>query len=85
MPTLIDITGKVFGYLTVLDRHGFNASKHIIWRCKCVCGNEVSAQGSNLVGGKTKSCGCRKGEMQERRDTVKKGFWTGRIHDRRDT
>lgn len=50
-----DLTGKQFGYLTVVSfftRHGNNS----IWKCKCVCGNEITAYAGNLTTGKTISC-----------------------------
>lgn len=54
---LIDLTGKRFGRLIVLNR---DANKGIqpTWRCICDCGNEVVVQGCNLRDGATRSCGC---------------------------
>ncbi len=54
-----DLTGQRFGRLTVLeptedrDRNG-----SVIWRCKCDCGQTVTAVSSQLTKGYKKSCGC---------------------------
>lgn len=55
--TYIDITGRKFGKLSVIERCG---TKHgqIVWLCKCDCGNEKIVSGHNLRSGRTKSCGC---------------------------
>lgn len=55
---LIDLRGKRFGKL-VVDRIG-NTNKHNQrpWICKCDCGKETEAFGSNLRRGHNKSCGC---------------------------
>lgn len=54
-PPREDLTGRVFGRLTVIesvkDRPGY-------WRCKCECGNETDVKYDYLVYGHTKSCGC---------------------------
>lgn len=56
----IDLTGKKFGYLTVIEKAGRKNGKKIHWRCVCDCGNECVVSGSNLKCGNTKSCGCEK-------------------------
>lgn len=62
MPPLIDLTGKVFGQLTVIGRdHETQKMKKEtkpIWKCQCTCGNIVSVLGKSLRDGKTISCGC---------------------------
>ncbi|OPY84201.1 MAG: hypothetical protein A4E65_00339 [Syntrophorhabdus sp. PtaU1.Bin153] len=60
MEIRIDLTGKVFGHLTVLGFHEKkNGSQY--WLCKCDCGKTVIIQRSNMTSGTTKSCGCMKG------------------------
>ena len=59
--SLIDLTGKQFGLLTVLGRDESKPKGHqkrVYWICKCECGNKVSVQGTRLKDGHTKSCGC---------------------------
>ena len=54
-----DISGKRFGKLVALypvDKRNRNETVH--WLCKCDCGNETIADGSQLRNGNRKSCGC---------------------------
>ena len=57
------LLGLTFGYLRVVSREGSNSRKKSLWRCKCVCGNEIIKVGVDLVSGNTKSCGCMKANM----------------------
>lgn len=54
---LIDLTGKRFGRLLVIERC-FSKSKDIYWFCRCDCGNTLDVSGISLREGRTKSCGC---------------------------
>ena len=54
----IDITGKRFGRLTVLEPVKRSNYAGILWRCVCDCGNETITTGSKLRSGHTQSCGC---------------------------
>ena len=62
MPPLIDLTGRVFGQLTVIGRdyetQKLKKESKPIWKCQCSCGNIVSVLGKSLRDGKTISCGC---------------------------
>lgn len=63
MSKLIDLTGKQFTRLTVLERAGTYVSptdlkKTPTWRCRCECGTECVVLGPNLTRGLTRSCGC---------------------------
>jgi hypothetical protein len=57
-----DLTGQVFGRLTVIERgpnhRKPNGDLRVIWRCQCVCGNQSSVQANALQQGLTRSCGC---------------------------
>ncbi len=53
-----DLTGKVFGRLTVLDFVGRNSHGAYLWICYCECGNTIEAIGSDLKDRK-KHCGCQ--------------------------
>lgn len=55
----IDLTGKVFGRLTVIERAGA-CHFGIMWKCNCTCGKSVDVVSANLNRGNTKSCGCLK-------------------------
>lgn len=56
--TAVDLTGKVFEYLTVIKRQGSDSRGEAKWLCKCECGKETIVLGSNLRTGHTQSCGC---------------------------
>ena len=62
----VDITGQVFGYLTVieLDKTPRKTTRKY-WICKCKCGNIVSVPGSRLRNGEIVSCGCKKREFKD--------------------
>jgi len=54
----VDLTGKRFGRLIILDRPHINKNGSNFWYCKCDCGNEKLVSTSNLNRGNSKSCGC---------------------------
>lgn len=59
-----DLTGKVFGKLTVIERspvkklYGKAKYSDTFWICKCSCGNDTIVAMGPLTTGKTRSCGC---------------------------
>lgn len=53
-----NIKGQKFNKLTVIEFSHLSKSRHAIWKCKCDCGNETTAQSRLLVNGTKKSCGC---------------------------
>lgn len=56
---VIDLVGKRFGYLTVLERGHTDINRNIYWKCQCDCGTIKEISGNNLRGEKIKSCGCQ--------------------------
>lgn len=57
-----DLTGRVVGRLTVIERaedfirpNGLHRPR---WLCRCECGNTTVVLGQNLKNGSTLSCGC---------------------------
>ena len=63
-----DLTDKIFGRLLVKEltnKRGSNGAA--IWRCGCLCGNECEALSSDLIRGRTVSCGC---VVQEYYDSI---------------
>lgn len=59
MSTLIDLTGKKFGYWTVIKRDFKNRKNGVYWICKCDCGTIKSVCGEMLRNGASSSCGCK--------------------------
>lgn len=59
---LIDLTGKIFGRLTVLERDWeYQKNNHYdkpYWKCQCSCGKITTVMGKSLRDGKQLSCGC---------------------------
>jgi hypothetical protein len=58
MPAFKDVTGEVFGRLTVIRCTGERNSSGLIWECRCSCSAKVFTQVSKLRSGNTQSCGC---------------------------
>lgn len=61
----LDLTGKKFGRLTVVEELEERKKERIVWRCRCDCGNYVDVKGIYLTTGQTTSCGCVKKELDE--------------------
>lgn len=55
---LVDLTGQVFGHLTVesINRDVANTR----WNCVCTCGKRTITAAHQLKTGRAKSCGCQK-------------------------
>lgn len=53
-----DLTGSVFGLLTVISYAGVDKLARRRWNCLCVCGNKTTSLGQALRSGNSKSCGC---------------------------
>ncbi len=55
----IDLTGKSFGDLVVIEEINDRCKKSVMWKCRCKCGNIINVSSGNLLSGNSKSCGCR--------------------------
>jgi len=65
---MIELTGKRFGKLTVVEMHVARTKwKSIRWTCICDCGKTKDIDGAMLRSGNTKSCGCEKNNGTKRR------------------
>ncbi len=89
---LIDLTGKVFGKLTVISRSPNDYRYKIangktttspLWICQCDCGNKVIVQGGNLRRGYTTNCGCEK-RISKGEEVVEKFLNEHNIKHRRE-
>ena len=54
----IDLTGQVFGRLTIIKQVLSQKPKQVRWLCLCECGIEIETYGVNLRTGDKRSCGC---------------------------
>ena len=67
--TLIDLKGKTFGFLQVLERdmNFIGHEQDSYWFCKCLkCGSVKSIRGISLRNGNVMSCGCIKSQGEEK-------------------
>ena len=53
-----NITGQIFGRLTVLETIPRYKSQEVYCKCICECGSEIMVRKNDLISGNTKSCGC---------------------------
>lgn len=66
--------GEKFGRLTVIGESR-NEKKHICYICKCECGKIKNVNKSNLISGRTKSCGCYQKDKLKELYTKKNKFY----------
>lgn len=59
----IELSGKTFGWLTVIGPSEKPARGSLKWRCICQCGKEKAIAGAHLRGGAIRSCGCLRDEV----------------------
>lgn len=71
-----DLSGRVFGRLTAVEKVGTDAVGHAIWKCHCDCGNAVNVLATNLIQQYTLSCGCWHSEIcsQQGEDLIGRKF-----------
>lgn len=55
--SLDDMTGRIYGMLTVIGRAGADSGRRATWACQCQCGRTMTTRGDSLRRGITKSCG----------------------------
>lgn len=72
MPKSIDMTGKRFGSLLVIERTENDHSGYARWKCLCDCGNYTVVRGANLRAGAVRSCGCLKTKGWHRSHSMSK-------------
>lgn len=58
MKRAIDMMGKRFQALEVVEPAGVNSNGEALWRCVCDCGKQRIATGVGLRKGLLRSCGC---------------------------
>lgn len=63
----INLIGKTFGRLSVIERAENDKYGKAQWLCKCECGNTVISTKFHLEHGHVVSCGCSKAEKAKQR------------------
>lgn len=61
MGVFVDLTGRVFGRLTVVEcvKGRYSSGRSWVkWKCRCVCDTESLVITQSLLSGRTQSCGC---------------------------
>lgn len=81
---LLDITGQVYGRLTVVSfesyvTEGRRGSIRARWNCSCTCGNDIKVTSNSLRRGNTRSCGCL---LEETNRTANAFSVVNRMRDR---
>ena len=78
-----DLTGQVFGFLTVIEKADFKDpkyNKYTMWKCQCDCENKtiIYASTTDLRRGRKTSCGCgrkrKKKPAHNRKDLTNQTF-----------
>ncbi|AIW03527.1 HNH endonuclease [Bacillus phage Moonbeam] len=77
----LNLVGRRFGKLVVLEFAGSNGDRKSTWLCKCDCGSTKIVVGVYMTQGKTRSCGClgvssriKHGLSQERINKIYRGM-----------
>lgn len=63
MGQLNELTGRVFGRLTVQARAGDSSYRETRWECLCQCGTKSVVRSKHLLSGRVRSCGCLQREV----------------------
>jgi hypothetical protein len=72
MGKFIDLTGKQFGHLAVIEQ-AENKNGRVMWLCKCDCGVVKPIASGNLIKGISKSCGCGQRHYGKNNNSYKHG------------
>lgn len=73
-----DLTGLVFGRLTVLCEYEVNKkTQNATWLCECICGNFTMVPTSLLNNKAVRSCGCLQKDEMAKRQGDKHPNWKG--------
>ena len=70
-----NLTGNVYGYLTVLSETTMRDSEgRRLWECRCECGSIVLKSTRALKDGECRSCGCKTAELRIASGNVAKHY-----------
>lgn len=75
-----DITNQRFGRLVAIRPTNKRHGSHVVWVCKCDCGNIHCVNQSNLMTNHTKSCGCLHLEKVTKHGHARDSQYNGTYH-----
>lgn len=79
--SLIDLTGRKFGrWLVVSQAKPSGKDYKTMWKCVCDCGNVGVVSATNLLYGKSVSCGCYRREVTSKRARTHGDGYESRIY-----
>lgn len=82
MGAKLELKGKKFGRLTVVEEVGRDVWGKVLYKCKCDCGSSLVAKSSCIYKSRVKSCGCMRIEKitkHEMSGTTEYVIWGGMI------
>jgi len=79
MAKKMDLIGKKFEKLKVIEELKERKNGRVVWRCKCDCGNYIDVVSTYLTTGQTTSCGCVKKELE--RKNLREEYNSKRVND----
>ena len=53
------LEGQRFGYLTAVEKLDKWEEGEALWKCRCICGNEIEVTASRLTQWNVTNCGCK--------------------------
>ena len=65
-----DLTGRVFGYWTVIEKSDRAGCGDVLWRCECKCKTRNEVRSHALRNGYSKSCGCMRFKQKTKRERI---------------
>ena len=65
IPIIKDLTNQRFGKLTALYPTNKRQGNHVIWHCRCDCGNEKDVAAPRLTMGLATCCGCETSRLHD--------------------
>ena len=70
MRNKLELAGQTVGRLLVLYECGRSKDGHVLWKCRCECGNECVVSSTKLKNQRTQSCGCLSRDRTRERMTI---------------
>jgi hypothetical protein len=78
-----DLSGRRFGRLVALQKHGKNKHGRTTWECVCDCGGSTVVTHSLLTRGATRSCGCLSTESRSANGRANRTHGLTHLHEYR--